>query len=514
MNLLAPQGTDWFTFVFWTLRKTRLGPGGGFASSAIHVVRNEAPASPGETRTLAAELGPPMRVELRYDSGTDPLAPLPFGLMPANRLSDLLPVYDLPDRWLSAADAGRDLTSIFGSPPEPSWSDVHDPAVLTRLATQGIGAHLLQRRSGHDGGESPQTPGREGYEIDLLSMARYPVRAPFEPYGARLLLSADLAPEAIERDGVSARPGDPEWDRFVLAFEASLATWITAADHSFTVHFAMAGTLVLALRLGLPEGHPLRDVLTPFTFATVSVNSSGVYSLLAEHAYFSRIFSFTYEGLCTFTADAAEATRWQTLPERLEAQGLTGPGAPALETLPFAADGLLWWDAIDRFVTVMLDRWADPADPAPARLVSTWMDLLPQARFTADGPRPALQRMLSTAIFWITVMHELVGDVIAYVQDPTWMPVKIRPGFASDQTLVKHDSMQKMILGVLTAEIEMPLILDDLSLAFTDPEMSRAWASFQADLRTVATEIAARNGRRAHAFDTLAPERIHVSVSL
>src|SRR6185437_13251734 len=145
--------------------------------------------------------------------------------------------------WSSPADAARDLASVFGHPPTPSWSDVHEPGVLTRLATQGIGAHLLRRRSDGD-----------GYEIDLLPLASYPVRAPFEPYGARLLLPADLAPEAIARGGATARPGDATWDRFVLAFEASLATWVTVADHSLTAHFAMAGTFVLALRLGLPEG--------------------------------------------------------------------------------------------------------------------------------------------------------------------------------------------------------------------------------------------------------------------
>ena len=504
MTLLSPMSTDWFTFLFWTVRKSRLRPGGGFASSAIHLVRDEAPPSPGETRTLADDLGPPMRVDLRHDSGEDPLAPVPPGLIPVNRLTGLLPVYDLPDRWPSAADAASDLADRFGRLPVPSWSDVHDPGVLTRLATQGLGAHLLRRRSGD----------AVGYEIDLLDMARYPVRAPFERYGARLLLGADLAPEAIERDGVTARPGDPGWDRSVLAFEASLAAWTTPADHSLGVHFAMAGTLILALRLGLPEGHPLRDVLTPFTFATTAVNTSGTYSLLAPNAYFSRVFAFTYEGLCALLRDAAAAVRWQTFPERLEAQGLTGPGAPALEALPFAADALLWWDAIDRFVAAILDRWADPADPAAASLVAAWTGLLPQARFSAEGPRPALRRMLSTAIFWITVMHEHVGDVLGYVQDPTWMPVKIRPGTAGDQTLVKHDAVQKMILGVLTAEIEMPHVLDDLAPVFTDAEMSRVWASFQADVRAVGAEIASRNARRPHPFETLAPERVHVSVSL
>jgi hypothetical protein len=503
MSLVAPMSTDWFAFQFWEVRKSKLLPGEGFQASAVKVERGRPAPTAGETRTLAEILGPPMRVPLQHDSGADPLTPLPLGLIPLNEVADLLPVYDLPDRWPSAADAWREIGEMFGRPLGSAWGDVHDDAVLTRLAAEGLGAHLLRARQG-----------APGFEIDLSHLARYPVREPFEPYGARLLLGRSLEPEAIERGGVTAHPGDASWPRAVLAFEASLAAEATLLDHSLTTHFAMAGGLVLALRLHLPEGHPLRDVLTPFTFATTAVNSSGVYSLLADRAYFSRLFAFTYEGLCALFAEAAATIRWETFPERIEAHGLAAPlvaGAP----LPFAADALLWWGAIDRFIAAVVDRWADPADLAVKRFAAGLHDLLPhpEAERVLDV-RAALRRMLSVAVFWITVMHEQVGDVIWYVQDPTWMPVKIRPGTAADQTLFKQETVQKMILGVLTAQVQMPLILDPLSPGFPDPEMDRAWSAFQADIRAVGAEIAARNARRPHPFQGLAPERIHLSVSL
>lgn len=498
MDLLAPMDTDWFTFVFWEVRKSRLQKGEGFSSRAIHLVRGQPTSTIGEASTLAEVLGSPMRVALRVDPGPDPLAPVPFGLIALNRVLGLLPVYELTARWPSADVALRDLHDAFGTPRDASWTGVHEASVLTRLATQGMGAHLLQRRD--DG----------GFEIDLLRMARYPVRPPYEPYGARLFLSPSLVPEAIERDGVVARPGDPLWERFMLAFEASLAAWTTPVDHSLTCHFAMAGAMVSALRLALPEGHPLRDALTPFTFATSAVNGSGVFSLLAENAYFSRVFAFTHEGLCELLNDAAAELRFQTFPERLAAQGLTG----ALDALPFAADGLLWWHALDRFSEALLERWADPADPAVQRFVETWFELHPSARFAATDARAALRRLLPVTLFWITVMHEHVGDVVWYVQDPTWMPVKIRPGDAAAQGLVKQEMVEKMILGVLTAEIEMPRILDDLSHVWADPEMRRVWSVLQAELRGVGAEIGTRNQRRALPYTGLTPERIHISVSL
>src|SRR4029450_9193951 len=118
-------------------------------------------------------------------------------------------------------------------------------------------------------------------------------------------------------------------------------------------HFVTAGTLVLALRRALPEGHPLRDVLTPFTFATTAVNSSGAYSLLAERAYFTRIFAFTHQALCDLVEDGLPGLRFETFPGGVEAQGL----AAALDRLPFASDGLVSWGAIDRFVVAILERW-------------------------------------------------------------------------------------------------------------------------------------------------------------
>jgi Lipoxygenase len=510
MTIAALMSTDLFAFQFWQVRKAKLLPGGGFMASAVRVERGHPPPTAGETRTLAEILGAPMRVRLRHDASADPVTPLPFVVIPVDELADTLPVHDLPDRWPSAADARRELGTLFGRPHEPAWHHVRDDSVLTRLATEGLGAHRLRARDG--------AGGARGYEIDLSHLARYPVRPPFEPYGARLLLGPSLEPEAIEREGVTARPGDASWDRFVFAFEASLGAEATLVDHSLTAHFAMAGSLVLALRSYLPEAHPLRDVLTPFTFATTAVNGSGVYSLLADRAYFSRLFALTYEGLCALLADAAAELRWETFPERLAAQGLASPvaaGAP----LPFAADALLWWDAIDRFVAAVVERWAHPHDHAVQRFAAGLGELLPHPPAATRSGEPgdvreALRRMLGVAIFWITVMHEQVGDVIWYVQDPTWMPVKIRPGTAADQLLYKQETVQKMILGVLTAQVQMPLIHDALSPGFPDPAMDRAWHTFQADVRAVGAEIAARNARRSHPFLGLTPERIHLSVSL
>ena len=130
----------------------------------------------------------------------------------------LTPVYELEARWSSADDARRELADIFGPPPDTSWKDVHDPSVLVRLATEGLGAHLLRaRREG-------------GYEIDLRGLSRYEVRSPFEPYGARLLLPPDLTVEAIERAGMTARPGAAPFERAMMAFEASLAARVTVVD--------------------------------------------------------------------------------------------------------------------------------------------------------------------------------------------------------------------------------------------------------------------------------------------
>jgi hypothetical protein len=504
MTIVAPMSTDWFAYQFWEVRKSKLLPGGGFPASAVKVERGRPAPTPGETRSLAELLGPPMRVQLRHDAGADPLTPLPLPLIPVNKLADTLPVYDLPHRWSSAADARRELGELFGRPADSAWTDVHDDSILTRLAVEGMGAHLLRAR------------GQGGYEIDLSHLSRYAVRAPFERYGARLLLGPSLAPVAIEREGVVARPGDAAWDGFRLAFQSSLAAQTTLVDHSLTTHFAMAGSLVLALRLYLPEGHPLRDALTPFTFATTAVNSSGVYSLLADQAYFSRLFAFTYEGLCGLLADATAELRWQTFPERLSAQGLTAPLAAGV-ALPFAADALLWWDAVDRFVAAIVERWAHPGDHHMEHFARGLRDLLPgadRAAIHANDVQAVLRRVLSVAIFWITVMHEQAGDVISYVQDPTWMPLKIRPGGAEGQRLWKQEAVQKMILGVLTAQVEMPLVLDPLSPGFPDPTMDLAWAAFQDDVRAVGAEIHTRNTHRPRPYTGLAPDRIHLSVSL
>jgi len=122
MSLVAPIDTDWFTYLFWRIRKARLGPGNGFAASTIRVERGATAPAPSERRTVADDLGDPRHLRLHHGSGRDPLAPLPFGLITVNRLSALLPVYDMGARWASAAEARAELCATFGRPADPSWA--------------------------------------------------------------------------------------------------------------------------------------------------------------------------------------------------------------------------------------------------------------------------------------------------------------------------------------------------------------------------------------------------------
>ncbi len=175
-SLLASHGTDWFSFMFWEVRKSRLGKGAGFSAADIHLERGLATLALADVPRWPEDLGPAMNVPLHVDDGPDPLAPVPFGLIPLNRLLGLLPVYDLEDRWASAADrAARASPSDSARYPTRHGPMSTTPTCSRGSLRRGWARTLLQRRA------------EGGYEIDLRHLARYEVRPPFAPYGARLL---------------------------------------------------------------------------------------------------------------------------------------------------------------------------------------------------------------------------------------------------------------------------------------------------------------------------------------
>merc|ERR1719389_642224 len=80
---------------------------------------------------------------------------------------------------------------------------------------------------------------------------------------------------------------------------------VTAVDHLYTTHFSVANSLAAASREALPPAHPLRRLLSIFTFGTIGVNKNAAHQLVGPHHLLHRSTPFSDFGHVSEVAQAS-----------------------------------------------------------------------------------------------------------------------------------------------------------------------------------------------------------------
>ena len=193
------------------------------------------------------------------------------------------------------------MGSLLPSPVNGVWADVHSDATLTRLCFLGIGAHRLERLSG----DAVADEAAAAFVVRTNMLSELSVREGYASYGGDAYFDAgwrvlrivrrELAPGgARER---SYAPGDSRWEYAKFAFRGSLVTLVTLVDHLHELHLQWTAALVKAKREALEPDHPVRRLLTPFTFGTIGVNDRAHDHLISPHGMAERCFALDAAGL-------------------------------------------------------------------------------------------------------------------------------------------------------------------------------------------------------------------------
>jgi hypothetical protein len=370
--------------------------------------------------------------------------------------------------------------------------------VLTRLATVGMMSHRLEA--------APEG----GFQVDLRFLGRYATRAPFLRYGCRVRFDDELRTIGVERDGRLWRPTDPDWLVACRIAESSMIAAVATVDHGLYVHMMGGGTLALAMHNTLPASHPLRQVLQVFTFGTAYINELLVHFLFPKRGYFERMFGFAEGETTKLYRDAIPSFSFETLPERTERLGtarLEGRHA-------FTDDALLWWEAMDRFVVRLLERFSSETDPCVAAFLDRVAELLPTTTLPEASQLGRARRVLTWMLFHVTAGHRHVGATSHVLLDPTWVPAKIRPDLGGRYGEPVQESFQKQLLSIITSIHRTPRVLDDYGRRWRDqPAIAEEWSRWQADLRRVERTMEMRNLDRPQAHVTILPSNVPVSVA-
>lgn len=200
----------------------------------------------------------------------------------------------------------------------------------------------------------------------------------------------------------------------------------------------------------------------------------------------------------------------------LRRQGIHPRELPAAwaARLPYATDGLDFWERVERYVHDLFTE--SPAlagvldGPRGDETRAFWDDLagqLPGGLPPLD--RAALPAVLTWVLFVVTGFHAHVGHVAPYVRDAA--VVAGRP-FAGATASDPQNSLQMAVVAAITGLV-VPHVADDLSHAMPDDGARAVYARFRASLAEHQEEVDARNARRPLPFPGFSPRVVPCSVS-
>jgi hypothetical protein len=423
----------------------------------------------------------------------------------------------------SSAEQGRDVLLAASRaktrlpPALIPWFDMMGDSAMTKLAFNGLAAQNMKRVSQVERRHWAELPGsptndvisNAEYMVDYGWMSGLEVRAGYEPYGANAIFDSEgtvlgvvwnNAPEKVSlAEGAWISPTSPHWPRAKFVWRSSMVVGVTLADHLVGVHLLLSNAAVTATREKLPVAHPIRRLMTPFTYYTVTINRGSIATLLSRNSMLHRAVALTWNGLKAGFLFASEHVQFGTATEQIEARGMLD----APEWLyPWGADMRRYDAIVHKFVRAYVTTYLTDVHVHADADLRAWDEGLHEFSNTLL-PRvtdvDSLVSVLATIIVKVTGMHMQVGRVTSYVADASWASSKIS-GFNLAQV---QTSLQMLNIAMVTGKAQ-PMLLanyDHLIVGHTHKKVAAAkaaWHSFRADLCELAYEIDIKNAQAEH----------------
>lgn len=265
-------------------------------------------------------------------------------------------------------------------PPLTPFKELSSDKAMSDLAFSSIGQlYIVHQTAWHRNsaayrsgtpprGEVPcaypgELPSDTEYVIDLSVMSKYEVRGEFAKYGAaaffdrhRTLIAVYVCdidgagqpafPIGGPRGAALVRPsrlgGESEsaWEFAKWALRCTLVSFCTLRDHLCWCHWLVSNRVCIAAREELGHEHPLRRVLTMFTFRTATINYVSASTLMAENMLLHRASAFTIAGMTDGFKDCVANFIFKPFPEEMAGKAMSAAKGPTLP-LPLEQDGML-----------------------------------------------------------------------------------------------------------------------------------------------------------------------------
>lgn len=390
------------------------------------------------------------------------------------------------------------------------WEDMTTDAALTRIFFYGMGACLIAA-------QPQRTDDELGPFCVDLPVQDLETRSGFRRMGCRVHFDADQKPTGIfdYQHKLLVKPGDVEWEEAKLLARVTVGTVVTAREHLLWTHLIMSNTVTMSSILNLFPSHPIRRLLTIFTFGTNAVNARAFEVLVPDSAIFHRATGFKHSAIEKMFNDGFDACDiFEPFSDRdicPSVKELSDDGK-----FPYIAEGSAYFDIVRTFVSNWIAEAGDEATDSFAEAfykevqsVSVGMKYeLPE--FSTD----ALVNLCAQMIFCVTAYHELVGGVVEYFRLPS------RFGFRITEGATSVDVQSYLIASIVSGStsIKMPMLMKGFPNFFGAggaKEWERdVWNTFVADLAEQENVVVENEANRDFEYRACNPRRFECSVSV
>ena len=146
-------------------------------------------------------------------------------------------------------------------------------------------------------------------------------------------------------------------------------------------------------------------------------------------------------------------------------------------------------------------------------MLDTVLKILNNSRIPPISSNENFVNMITNYIIYVTAIHNIVGNVAFYLQDPAFMASKIRPNV----TVADVETSANEILIAKSTSTNNPKLMSDFThLLLRDSHHEntvRIFNEFQKNLEILEEVINKRNENRKWKFNGFNPNFIPVSVS-
>ena len=405
------------------------------------------------------------------------------------------------------------------------WSTMLTDEAAAKIAFVGLGAHAIAKvtpAQREAWGAIPGSPGPAALEAavfvsDFTWMAGLEVRNHYEPFGAAALFDGqgdimgivwNAAPAATDllAGAWVAKDGSPLWDRAKFVWRSSLVVGVTLRDHLVGLHATLSNAAVTATRENLPTTHPIRRLMTPFTFRTVWINKGSISTLLSRNGMLHRAVGLSWAGMKQAFRFAYENVVFTSATQQIKDRGMDD----VPEWLyPWGADTRRFDAIVHDFVSKYVALYyGSNAEDCAVRVVDDeylmafddGLHAFSHTMLPHIQDCQSLVTVLSTIIVKVTASHLQFGRVSAYVADAGWAASKLEPYNPRNTNLAGiQTAFQMNGIAMITAKAQPMLLANyDHLLVGTTAQVEHAkafWGTFRDELCQLSNAVHQQNAQ-------------------